>query len=203
MQESAYMITVENNEDKKTPDKVSILRNKLLKGKDGTIAKELLLNSNKFESYEDAIEKILVFLTPLYCEKYMVNPDQDGIDDFQKRLKILLQERSFLENLKPKELMTNKKNGRQLGFNVKLVMNIIGVLSKENDDTFVNPLKKRIADPLCRELEELWQLKRAKGYNSYVNKFDNNRGLKELQTTKSFSLLNEGMIDRVKQVFSN
>lgn len=203
MQESAYMITVENNEDKKTPDKVSILRNKLLKGKDGTIAKELLLNSNKFESYEDAIEKILVFLTPLYCEKYMVNPDQDGIDDFQKRLKILLQEKSFLENLKPKELMTNKKNERQLGFNVKLVMNIIGVLSKENDVKFVNPLKKRIADPLCRELEELWQLKRAKGYNSYVNKFDNNRGIKEFQTTKSFSLLNEGMIDRVKQVFSN
>ncbi len=175
----------------------------MLSGKDGTIAKELLLNSNKFESYEDAIEKILVFLTPLYCEKYMVNPDQDGIDDFQKRLKILLQERSFLENLKPKELMTNKKNERQLGFNVKLVMNIIGVLSKEKDVKFVNPLKKRIADPLCRELEELWQLKRAKGYNSYVNKFDNNRGIKEFQTTKSFSLLNEGMIDRVKQVFSN
>jgi hypothetical protein len=82
-------------------------------------------------------------------------------------------------------------------------MNIIGVLSKENDVKFVNPLKKRIADPLCRELEELWQLKRAKGYNSYVNKFDNNRGIKEFQTTKSFSLLNEGMIDRVKQVFSN
>ena len=203
MQESAYMITVENNENNKTPDEVSILRDKLLSGKDGTIAKELLLNSNKFESYEDAIEKILVFLTPLYCEKYMVNPNQDGIDDFQKRLKILLQDNSFLENLKPKELMTNKKNERQLGFNVKLVMNIIGVLSKENDDTFVNPLKKRIADPLCRELEELWQLKRAKGYNSYVNKFDNNRGLKELQTTKSFSLLNEGMIDRVKLVFSN
>jgi hypothetical protein len=82
-------------------------------------------------------------------------------------------------------------------------MNIIGVLSKENDDNFVNPLKKRIADPLCKELEILWELKNAKGYNSYVNKFDNNRGLKELQTTKSFSLLNEGMIDRVKLVFSN
>ena len=203
MQESAYMIAVENNEDNKTPDEVSILRDKLLSGKDGTIAKELLLNNNKFESYEDAIEKILVFLTPLYCEKYMVNPNQDGIDDFQKRLKILLQDNSFLENLKPKELMTNKKNERQLGFNVKLVMNIIGVLSKENDVKFVNPLKKRIADPLCRELEELWQLKRAKGYNSYVNKFDNNRDLKEFQTTKSFSLLNEWMIDRVKQVFSN
>lgn len=204
MQESADMITVENNEDNKTPDEVSELRNKLLSGKDETIVKELLQNNNKFESYEDAVEKILVFLTPLYCEKYMVNPNQDSIDDFQKRLKLLLQEKSFLENLKPKELMTNKKNERQLGFNVKLVMNIIGVLSKENDVKFVNPLKKRIADPLCRELEKLWQLKRAKGYNSYVNKFDSNIDAKcDLQISKSFSLLNKTMIERVKEVFSN
>ena len=204
MQESAHMITnFDSKEDEKAQDKISIFREKLLAGKDGTIAKELLLKKNKYENNEDAIERVLVFLSPLYCEKYMVNSSPKGVDDFRERLHKLLQEDLFLENLKPKEPMTKKKNDGQLGFNVKLIMNIIGVLSKENDDNFVNPLKKRIADPLCKELEILWELKNAKGYNSYVNKFDNNRGLKELQTTKSFSLLNEGMIDRVKLVFSN
>lgn len=204
MQESAHMITnFDSKEDEKAQDKISIFREKLLAGKDGTIAKELLLKKNKYENNEDAIERVLVFLSPLYCEKYMVNSSPKGVDDFRERLHKLLQEDLFLENLKPKEPMTKKKNDGQLGFNVKLIMNIIGVLSKENDDNFVNPLKKRIADPLCKELEILWELKNAKGYNSYVNKFDNNRGRKEFQTTKSFSLLNEGMIDRVKQVFSN
>ena len=204
MQESAHMITnFDSKEDEKAQDKISIFREKLLAGKDGTIAKELLLKKNKYENNEDAIERVLVFLSPLYCEKYMVNSSPKGVDDFRERLHKLLQEDLFLENLKPKEPMTKKKNDGQLGFNVKLIMNIIGVLSKENDDNFVNPLKKRIADPLCKELEILWELKNAKGYNSYVNKFDNNRGLKEFQTTKSFSLLNEEMIDRVKQVFSN
>ena len=203
MQESAYMITVERKEDKKTQDEISILRDKLLIGNDGTIVKELLLKKSQFKSYEDAIERVLIFLTPLYSEKYMVNSKPQGIDDFRIRLKKLLQEEGFSDILRPKEPRTNKKNEGQLGFNVKLVMNIIGVLSREKDKFFKNPLNKRIADPLCKELETLWQLKRAKGYNSYINKFDSNKGVNDSLTTKSFSLLNDAMIKKVKEIFSN
>ena len=90
-----------------------------------------------------------------------------------------------------------------MGFNVKLVLNIIGVLSKEKDEKFNNPLNNRIANPLCTELGKLWYIEKYKGYNSYINKYlDNKEAKNENQMYESFSLLDNKMIETIKEQFS-
>ena len=134
----------------------------------------------------------------------MVKSTDSDISLFCNRLKILLKRDEFAQHLEPKEPKTDKKkDNRQLGFNVKLVLNIIGVLSKEKDEKFNNPLKNRITNPLCTELGKLWYIEKYKGYNSYINKYlDNKEAKNENQMYESFSLLDNKMIETIKEQFS-
>lgn len=205
MEESAYMIPVDKTENQvEEATVIDNKRNELLAGENISIVNDLLQKSIKFISVEDAIERILVFLSPLYDKRYMVKSTDSDISLFCNRLKILLKRDEFAQHLEPKEPKTDKKkNNRQLGFNVKLVLNIIGVLSKEKDEKFNNPLKNRIANPLCTELGKLWYIEKYKGYNSYINKYlDNKEAKNENQMYESFSLLDNKMIETIKEQFS-
>lgn len=210
MEESAYMIPVDKTENQGEGfTEIENKRNELLAGENSSIVHDLLQEDIQFISVEDAIDRILVFLTPLYDEKYMVKSTKSDIDVFCERLKELLRNDGFAKYLKTKAPKENKKKNekedekRQLGFNVKLVLNIIGVLSREKDEKFNNPLKNRIADPLCTMLGELWNLKKYKGYNSYVNKYLDNTGVTNAnQMYESFSLLTDDMITAIKNKFS-
>lgn len=205
MEESAYMIPVDKTENQvEEATVIDNKRNELLAGENISIVNDLLQKSIKFISVEDAIERILVFLSPLYDKRYMVKSTDSDISLFCNRLKILLKRDEFAQHLEPKEPKTDKKkNNRQLGFNVKLVLNIIGVLSKEKDEKFNNPLKNRITNPLCTELGKLWYIEKYKGYNSYINKYlDNKEAKNENQMYESFSLLDNKMIETIKEQFS-
>jgi hypothetical protein len=205
MEESAYMIPVDKTENQvEEATVIDNKRNELLAGENISIVNDLLQKSIKFISVEDAIERILVFLSPLYDKRYMVKSTDSDISLFCNRLKILLKRDEFAQHLEPKEPKTDKKkDNRQLGFNVKLVLNIIGVLSKEKDEKFNNPLKNRITNPLCTELGKLWYIEKYKGYNSYINKYlDNKEAKNENQMYESFSLLDNKMIETIKEQFS-
>ena len=205
MEESAYMIPIDKTDEEiKEPTIMERLRNELLVGEKSPIVKDLLHENIKFIGVEDAINRILVFLTPLYDGKYMVKSSENDFSIFRDRLEKLLKRDEFAKYLEPKEPKTDKeKEKRLLGFNVKIVLNIIGVLSKEKDKAFNNPLKDRIADSLCKALGELWYIRKNKGYNSYINKYlDNEGATNKNQMYESFSLLDDNMIKTIKEQFS-
>ena len=56
---------------------------------------------------------------------------------------------------------------------------------------------------LCTELGKLWYIEKYKGYDSYINKYlDNKEAKNENQMYESFSLLDNKMIETIKEQFS-
>ena len=134
----------------------------------------------------------------------MVDASEAGVKNFCSILQNLLKKENFAAKLKTNEKQQDddsREEKRGLGFNVKLILNIIGALSKGNIKN--GPLKKRIADSLKKDLKKLWKLERAGGYNSYINKYNHNEDVKnEKQMFYSFSVLNGDMIKEIIDAFS-
>lgn len=205
IEESAFLIPIGNAiENAEKIDKIDQLRQQLLSGENASIARDLECSNVDFINNDDAINRALVFLSPLYSEKYMVDPSKTGVNNFCTTLQNLLKKGNFAAKLKTNEKQQDddsREEKRGLGFNVKLILNIIGVLSKGNIKN--GPLKKRIADSLKKDLKKLWKLERAGGYNSYINKYNHNEDVKnESQMYYSFSVLNCDMIKEIIDAFS-
>ena len=205
IEESAFLIPIGNAIEKAEKiDEIDKLRQDLLSGENASIAKDLECSNVDFNNNDDAINRVLVFLSPLYSKKYMVDPSEDGVKNFCTILRDLLKKDDFAKKLKTKGIQqddNSRKGKRGLGFNVMLILNVIGALSKE--DIKNGPLKKRIAYPLMTDLKKLWKLERAEGYNSYINKYDRNKGVeKEEMRYYSFSILDDKMIKEIITTFS-
>jgi hypothetical protein len=205
IEESAFLIPIGNAiENAEKIDKIDQLRQQLLSGENASIARDLECSNVDFINNDDAINRALVFLSPLYSEKYMVDPSKTGVNNFCTTLQNLLKKGNFAAKLKTNEKQQDddsREEKRGLGFNVKLILNIIGALSKGNIKN--GPLKKRIADSLKKDLKKLWKLERAGGYNSYINKYNHNEDVKyESQMFYSFSVLNADMIKEIIDAFS-
>ena len=150
------------SKDEKRKEAMQALKEELLNGPKKDIAKELLSVNPSPNS--DIVEKVIVFLSPLFEEKYL-----NGIENenFKKILCKILSIDSFAAELKKTEFGGNFKH-----FNLKLILNVIGLLSSEKGNRKDPLLKPRIANSICQDLISLWNLEKASNIHKYVLKYN-------------------------------
>lgn len=169
MEEEAEIIKKGNDsvENDTTKTKMENLKEKLLSGDQAEIAECIYEKSESdIKNTESLIERIMTFFIPLFDDKYVIGMK---VKAFQILFKRILSNSIISEELK-------EKNGEQ-PFNLKLVLNIIGFLSRDNK-TYKSkvknpPLDEHIGPKLISDLIELWSLdpKIKDNYHKSVEQF--------------------------------
>jgi hypothetical protein len=168
IEEQAGWIRKEEKDDNISENKKEMLalRDKLLEGTQRDIANAILERYNdNITNSESRVERIMVFLEPLFNE--------ENVEDMSVKSFRLLLEYVFKEETISNEL---RKNNYHQPFNFKLVLNILGFLSKSNNhfnSKIKNPpLRKGLGCDLLDDLTDLWNLEGTSNYRKSVEQFD-------------------------------
>ena len=168
MEEEATIINKETTSLETNLQKLKMenLRHKLFNSEKGEIAKSIY-EKRHVESLNDdeLIDRVFVFLSPLFDAEIIVRMEADS---FKEILKKIFQNEVVLRELRKKDF--------DQSFNVKLVLNIIGYLSEDNDglrSVVKNPpIGKRKGNSLIRDLDYLWNTNLGENYRKCITQFD-------------------------------
>ena len=167
IEEEANIIKKDNSQTPEDPlDKeMEELRCNLLNGENEEIAKEFLTNNfPKGLDREALIQRIRVFIAPLFSKDYIIDME---VSEFEKYFYKIFYNDIIITKLKNKDCY--------LPFNLKLVLNILGYLSKDNKEyikTVKPPLKARLGNGLCERIEHLWMRSIPSNYRKCVSQYD-------------------------------
>lgn len=180
MEEKASLIEREIDEKKSNPQEKAMLkeRDKLFNSNLSDVAKSIFDDRYVGELTNDQlVQRIIVFLTPLFNEKYIVGMNVNNFKELLSRI---------YSNDIICRLLKQKSCNQQ--FDLMLVLNIIGFLSKDNvkwKSVITNPpVEKRKGNSLAIDLDYLWNTNLKDNYRKCVKEFDY---ILEKKTTKYYT----------------
>lgn len=162
MEQSANLIFDEReSNDKQNNDELLAL----LKGLDYDIV-EKFRSGKRFQIKEpsDAVKYLLVWLEPLF-ERHLNNSDKEV---FKEKFETLLKSDEFETEL----LDNRRKKVIKHNLNIKLVLNIVGMLSELNKENERNWVKCHIGPNLRDDIEIIWKQQGTSSYHKYVSGWD-------------------------------
>ena len=168
IEEQAGWIRKEEKDDNISENKKEMLalRDELLEGTQRDIANAILERYNdNITNSESRVERIMVFLEPLFNKEYV---ESMSVKSFRLLLEYVFKEETISNEL--------GMNSYHQPFNFKLVLNILGFLSKSNkhyNSKIKNPpLRKGLGSDLLEDLTDLWNLEGTSNYRKSVEQFD-------------------------------
>ena len=167
MEEEAAIIEKESDNQGGNPqkDNMEALRDRLFHSNKSDIVKAILVNKNdELLANEIFVESIMVFYSPLFDKKYV---EDMSVTRFENLLKRIFNEENIFKQL--------RKTNCGLWFNLKLSLNIIGYLSKQNKDFRCNvgqPLIDNITTSLMTDLDYLWNKNLNENCRKCITQFD-------------------------------
>ena len=167
MEEEAAIIEKESDNQDGNPqkDNMEALRDRLFHSNKSDIVKAILVNKNdELLANEIFVQSIMVFYSPLFDKKYV---EDMSVTRFENLLKRIFNEENIFKQL--------RKTNCGLWFNLKLSLNIIGYLSKQNKDFRCNvgqPLIDNITTSLMTDLDYLWNKNLNDNCRKCITQFD-------------------------------